>query len=55
MISVSLACIDNHSWFKPQAVIFHKRKGHWDYIDEELPKFEERPPRLKKIIAELFV
>ena len=44
MISVSVGCIDDHSWFKPQVVVYHKSKAEWDFIDEELPKFPEMPP-----------
>lgn len=48
MISISVGCIDNHSWFKPEVIVYHKGKANWDYIDEELPKFEGMPPLPKK-------
>ena len=48
MISVAIGCIDEKSWFQPQAIVYHKRKEAWDFIDETLPKFEEMPPLPKK-------
>lgn len=44
MIGVSIGCVDDHSWFKPGAIVYNKRKPEWDFMDESLPTFEEMPP-----------
>lgn len=47
MIGVSVGCVDDNSWFKPGAVVYHKRKPGWDFMDESLPTFEGMPPPQK--------
>lgn len=44
MMGFSMGCMDDHSWFKPQAIVYHKRKPDWDFMDENLPVFDEMPP-----------
>ena len=43
-MSVAVGCIDDHSWFKPQAIVYNKRKPIWDSMDANLPVFDEMPP-----------
>lgn len=48
IISVSAGTMDDSSWFKANAVVYHKRKPKWDFMDESIPTFEEMPPPPKK-------
>lgn len=47
IISVSAGTLDDSSWFKPNAILFHKKKPNWDVMDENLPTFDGMPPILK--------
>ncbi len=47
IIGVAVGCLDDSSWFKPQAVVYKKRKYDWDLIDEAIPGFDEMPPMPK--------
>ena len=47
LISISVGCIDDNSWFKPQAIVYNKRKPSWDYMDPSLPTFENMAPAPK--------
>ncbi len=47
LISIAVGCVDDHSWFKPQAIVYNKRKPSWDCMDIGLPTFEEMPPAPK--------
>lgn len=47
IIGISVGCLDDHSWFKPGAIVYHKRKPSWDFMDDSLVTFEEMPPPLK--------
>ncbi len=44
VMGISVGCLDDSSWFKPGAIVYHKRKNDWDFIDESLPQFEGMPP-----------
>ncbi len=44
IISVSAGTLDDSSWFKPNAIVYNKRKPKWDFMDENVPTFEEMPP-----------
>ncbi len=44
IISVTAGTLDDSSWFKPDAIVYNKRKPVWDYMDETIPAFEEMPP-----------
>ena len=39
-----VGCLDDHSWFKPQAIVYNKRKPAWDFMDDSVPTFDEMPP-----------
>lgn len=44
IISVSAGTLDDSSWFKPNAIVYNKRKPTWDFMDESIPAFEEMLP-----------
>lgn len=44
IISVSAGTLDDSSWFKPNAIVYNKRKPIWDLMDENIPVFEEMMP-----------
>ena len=44
IISVSAGTLDDSSWFKPNAIVYSKRKPNWDFMDESIPTFDEMPP-----------
>jgi len=44
IISVSAGTLDDNSWFKPDAIVYNKRKPEWDFMDGSIPTFEEMPP-----------
>ena len=46
-MSIAVGCLDDHSWFKPQAIVYNKRKPAWDFMNESLPTFDEMPPAPK--------
>ena len=47
IISVSAGTLDDSSWFKPNAIVYNKRKPKWDFMDKSIPTFEEMPPPQK--------
>ena len=47
IISVSAGTLDDSSWFKPDAIVYNKRKPKWDFMDKNIPTFEEMPPSPK--------
>ena len=47
LMSIAVGCVDDHSWFKPQAIVYNKRKPAWDCMDASLPAFDEMPPAPK--------
>jgi len=36
--------VDNHSWFKPQMIVYNKRKPVWDCMDVNVATFDKMPP-----------
>jgi hypothetical protein len=47
IISVSAGTLDDSSWFKPNAIVYNKKKPKWDVMDTSIPTFEEMPPSPK--------
>jgi len=41
---VSAGTLEESSWFKPDLIVYNKRKPVWDFMDESIPAFEEMPP-----------
>jgi hypothetical protein len=48
VIGVTAGTIDDCSWFKPNFIVYNKRKPAWDFMDESVPTFAEMPPPPKK-------
>jgi len=44
MMAISVGCVDDHSWYKPQVIVYNKRKPAWDCMDENVPTFDDMPP-----------
>ena len=44
VIGVSAGTLEESSWFKPDLIVYNKRKPVWDFMDESIPAFEEMPP-----------
>jgi hypothetical protein len=43
-MGVMVGTLDDNSWFKPQAIVYHKDKPVWDLMEEDIPRFEAMPP-----------
>ena len=41
IIGVSVGALDDSSWFKPEVIVYNKRKPNWDFMDESVPAFDE--------------
>ncbi|MDJ0957807.1 MAG: GFA family protein [Arenicellales bacterium] len=44
LISVQVGCLDDHSWFSAQAVLFTSRRHDWDITADDIPNFDKMPP-----------
>ncbi len=44
IIGVSIGTLENSSWFKPDVIVYNKRKPDWDFMDDSVPTFEGMPP-----------
>lgn len=44
MIGVSVGAVEDSSWFKPEIIVYNKRKSAWDFMDETVATFEAMPP-----------
>lgn len=42
-IGIPVGTVDDSSWFKPEFIVYHKRKPSWDFMDESVPTFDEMP------------
>lgn len=45
MIVMAAGAFDDMSWFKPELVLFTKRRPAWDLTTCDVPNFEDGPPR----------
>lgn len=45
MIGVSAGTMDNHAWFKPDAVLYTKDQPVWDITTDDAPRFEAMPTK----------
>ena len=41
LISVQVGCLDDHSWFTPQAVFYSSKRHDWDITSDEIPNHEK--------------
>ena len=44
LVSIQVGCLDDQSWFSPQAVLYTSRRHDWDITSDEVSSFEEMPP-----------
>ena len=44
IISIPVGCLNDRSWYSPQAVIYASRRLDWDITSDEIPNFEKMPP-----------
>ncbi len=44
IISVTAGTLDDSSWFKPNAIVYNKRRPAWEFMDESVPVFEDMLP-----------
>lgn len=44
LVSIQVGCLEDHSWFSPQVVLFASRRHDWDITSDEIPNFEKMPP-----------
>lgn len=42
--TIQIGCLDDTSWYAPQAVVFTKCREDWDITTDQVPNFEEMPP-----------
>lgn len=42
-IGIPVGTVDDSSWFKPEFIVYNKRKPNWDFMDESVPAFDEMP------------
>ena len=47
IMSIAVGCVDDHSWFKPQAIVYNSKKPEWDCMDAKVPTFDKMPPAPK--------
>ena len=43
IMGVAVGTVEDSSWFKPEFIVYNKRKPSWDFMDESVPTFEEMP------------
>ncbi len=43
-ITIAVGCLDDQSWFSPNAVVYTRRRQHWDITNTDIPNFEAMPP-----------
>ncbi len=43
IIGVAVGTVKDSAWFKPEFIVYNKRKPSWDFMDESVPTFEEMP------------
>ncbi len=43
LIVMAAGAFDDSSWFKPEVVLFTKRRPHWDITTGDVPNFESGP------------
>lgn len=46
IISVAVGCLDENSWYSPNAVVYCKHRPVWDATSTDIPNFDEMPPRV---------
>ncbi len=44
VVNVSIGCVDDHSWFAAQRVVYAKDRPRWDVTPTDIPNFDRMPP-----------
>lgn len=44
LVAISVGCLDDHSWYSPQIVLYASRKHDWDITADHLPRYDTMPP-----------
>lgn len=44
ILGVAVGAFDQHDWFKPDRIVYHRNKPVWDFMDPSLPSFEAGAP-----------
>jgi len=44
MMGVSVGTLEDSTWFKPDVIVYNKRKPDWDFMDSSVPTFDSMPP-----------
>jgi hypothetical protein len=40
LVSIQVGCLDDHSWFSPQIVLYTSRQHDWDITSDEAENFD---------------
>jgi len=43
IIGVSVGTLEDSTWFKPDFIVYNKRKSNWDFMDPSIATFDEMP------------
>lgn len=43
IVGIAIGTVDDSSWFKPEFIVYNKRKPDWDFMDKSVPTYEEMP------------
>jgi hypothetical protein len=43
IISIPVGCLEDHSWFFPQVVLFTSRCYNWDITSDQIPNHQKMP------------
>jgi hypothetical protein len=44
VIGITIGCVDQKDWFKPQAVVYTRGRPNWDATSQDIPNFDTMPP-----------
>jgi hypothetical protein len=44
IISIQVGCLDDHSWFTPQVVLYASKQEDWDITSDEVQTFDKMSP-----------
>ena len=45
LVSIQVGCLEDHSWFSPQVVLFSSRRHDWDITSDEIQNYEKMWPQ----------
>ncbi len=44
IVNISVGCLDDNDWFRPQRVVYAKDRPSWDVTPTDVPNFDRMPP-----------